>query len=253
MARHPTTGGEISMRGALTRFVWNPNAPQIERSRSSRRVKAASCSHAQLARSWGSSREAIKRRVACAAGCISLHRGVYAVGHRSSVPRAGVGRRCLRSVTERSSATPARRTRSAFAVAARRLMHVTVRGRAGRKRHAGIRVHRPRALPDDEVTTLRRLPITTPARTFLDLAAAGLRGRALETALDQAEQQQSRSTSPSCARSSRATRARPGTRSLKAQLDRYRGPTDARSRLERLVDELCDDHRSAAAVGEHRH
>src|SRR5687767_6563635 len=40
----------------------------------------------------------------------------------------------------------------------------------------------------DEVTALDGLPVTTPARTLLDLAAAGLRGRPLATARDRAEQ-----------------------------------------------------------------
>ena len=103
-------------------------------------------------------------------------------------------------------------------------------------------MHRPRALPDDEVTALRRLPITTPARTLLDLAAAGLRARALETALDLAEQQQLLSFAELHQLLARYPR-RPGTRLLTAQLDRYRGPTDVRSHLERLFNELCDAQR----------
>ena len=117
------------------------------------------------------------------------------------------------------------------------VVHVTVRGRNGRKRHAGIRVHRPRELPTDEVTTLGGLPITTPARTLFDLSAAGIRN--LETALDRAEQMRLLSFAELHSLLERYPR-RPGTRSLKAQLARYRGPIDARSELERLVHKLCD-------------
>jgi hypothetical protein len=121
------------------------------------------------------------------------------------------------------------------------ITHVTLRGRAGRRRHAGIRVHRPRVLEDDEVTTLRGLPITTPARTILDLAGAGVRGRGLETALDQAEQQRLLDFAELHELLARYPR-RPGTRSLNAQLERYRGPADVRGHLERLVDELGGAH-----------
>jgi very-short-patch-repair endonuclease len=119
-------------------------------------------------------------------------------------------------------------------------VHVSVRGRGGRKRHAGIRVHRPRALLDDEVTTLRGLPITTPARTLLDLAP-GLHRRALEQALNHAELDARLDFAELRELLARYPR-RPGTRSLKAQLAAYRGPIDTKSKLERLVYELCDAH-----------
>ena len=121
------------------------------------------------------------------------------------------------------------------------VIHITVRGRAGRLRRAGISVHRPHVLLDDEVTTLRGLPITTPARTLLDLAAAGFRGRPLEDALDSAEVIGILDFADLHRLLARYPR-RSGTRSLKAQLSRYSGPVDTRSKLERLVFELCDDH-----------
>ena len=100
-------------------------------------------------------------------------------------------------------------------------------------------MHRPLELPSDEVTSLRGLPITTPARTLLDLAVTGIRD--LDTVLDRAEQQRLIDFAELHKLLERYPR-RPGTRSLKAQLDRYRGPIDARSLLERLVHELCDAH-----------
>jgi hypothetical protein len=84
------------------------------------------------------------------------------------------------------------------------------------------------------------LPITTPARTVLDLAAAGLHGRPLEAALDQANVSGSLDFADLDRLLARYPRRR-GTRTLKAQLSRYGGPVDTRSRLERLVYELCDD------------
>jgi hypothetical protein len=122
-----------------------------------------------------------------------------------------------------------------------RTVDVTV-GLGGRTAPRGIRLHRTRALADDEVTTLRGLPITTPARTLLDLAAAGLRDRPLATALDRAHKLRLLDFAELRRLLARYPR-RAGTRSLKAQLARYRGPVDTRSELERLVNELCDAHR----------
>ena len=119
-----------------------------------------------------------------------------------------------------------------------RTMHVTVPP-GGRARRPGIRIHRSRALVADEVTVLRGLPITTPARTLLDLSAAGIRN--LDTVLDLAERQHLIDFAELHALLARYPR-RPGTHSLKAQLARYRGPIDARSELERLVYKLCDAH-----------
>jgi Protein of unknown function (DUF559) len=186
----------------------------------------------------GLSPQAIQRRVRTGR-LIPLHRGVFAVGHHAV---GALGRRwaavlalgddAFLSHASAADVLGIRADRSA-------VVHVSVRGRGGRKRHAGIRVHRPRALPDDEVTTLRGLPITTAARTLLDLAGIGLKGRALEAALNHAELDARLDFAELHRLLARYPR-RPGTRSLKAQLEAYRGPVDVRSRLERLVYELCD-------------
>ena len=89
------------------------------------------------------------------------------------------------------------------------------------------------------MTSLDGLPITTPPRTLIDLAASGLRDRALADALDRAERLRLIDFAELHGLLARYPR-RPGTRSLKAQLARYRGAIDARSELERLVYELCD-------------
>lgn len=53
--------------------------------------------------------------------------------------------------------------------------------RRRRRRLAGVRIHRVRDLRDDEVTQVDGLPVTTPARTLLDLAEMEPR-RAVEQA-----------------------------------------------------------------------
>ena len=212
--------------------------------------QAGVVSHQQLL-SLGLPPGAIKRRLRFGR-MHPLYRGVYAVGHRG----LGVDGRRWAAVLALGDEAYLSHHSAADAFGFRRsgsgLIHVSVRGRGGRKRHSGIRVHRPHLLPDDEVTTLRGLPITTPARTLLDLASAGLRDRALETALDQAEQQRLLDFAELHALLARYPR-RPGTRPLKAQLDRYRGPADTRSRLERLVEAALRRPRSAATAGEHQH
>jgi hypothetical protein len=196
-------------------------------------------SHEQLRR-LGLSPDAIKYR-ARVGRLYPLHHGVYAVGH---VVVGVLGRRWAAVLAVSGDAFVSHQS-AADAVGFRKsdagLVHVTVRGRAGRKRHAGVRIHRPHALPDDEVTQLDGLPITTPARTLLDLAAAGLPDRALAKALDRANKLHLLDFAELHRLLARYPR-RPGTRSLKAQLSRYRGPVDTRSELERLVYEVCDAH-----------
>jgi hypothetical protein len=194
---------------------------------------------AQLA-ALGLSGAAIDRRVQ--AGRLHVvHRGVYFVGHRVV---GAHGRRWAAvlacgpsSVVSHASAADAWEIRAS----ASGTVHVTV-GPSGRLRRPGLRLHRRAALPEDEVTTLGRLPITTPARTLLDLAAAGLRGRPLEAALDRAELLRLVDFEELQALLARHC-GRPGSPSLRATLSRYAvGSVETRSVLEELVLELCDDH-----------
>ena len=61
---------------------------------------------------------------------------------------------------------------------------VTVPGSGGRRRRGAVIIHRA-ALPDADVTTKHGIPVTTPARTFVDLADL-LARRGLERGLDEA-------------------------------------------------------------------
>lgn len=119
------------------------------------------------------------------------------------------------------------------------LIDVTVRSRSARRR-PGIRIHRPRTLPSDEVTTLNGLPITTPARTLLDLAAIGVRDRRLEAALDHAERVLRTDWAEVALVVERHPRRR-GTPALRAVLAGYApGTVETLSVLEEIVLELCD-------------
>jgi predicted transcriptional regulator of viral defense system len=114
-----------------------------------------------------------------------VHRGVHAVGHSVLTPRgrwmaavlAG-GPGAVLSHAAAGALWDLRRS------AATRI-DISV-PRSGRAKRDGLRVHRPRNLPPDETTTHDGIPVTTPARTILDLAAT-LQTRPLERLLDQAE------------------------------------------------------------------
>jgi Protein of unknown function (DUF559) len=148
----------------------------------------------------------------------------------------GAGPRCGVESRQRGRPWDVRRSESA-------LLHVTVAGRGGRERRAGIRVHRPVLLSTDEITTLAGLPITTPERTLLDLAATGVRGRRLEAALDRAERLRLVDFAQLDTLLAREPERR-GARALGTILSRYvPGTVSTRSLLEELSIELCDASR----------
>jgi very-short-patch-repair endonuclease len=99
-----------------------------------------------------------------------LHRGVFLLGAAPPTPMARARAAVFacgdgavvshRSAAEILGLLP----ESATAV------DVTVVGR-NPGRHDGIRLHRPRALARDEVTSVRGVPVTSVARTICDLAA----------------------------------------------------------------------------------
>ena len=167
-----------------------------------------------------------------------VYRGVYAVGHRvigllgrqwAAVLACGEG-----AALSHWSAGAAWRMLATTLAA----MHVSA-GRSGRAR-PGIHVHR-RTLAPDEITTLDGLPITTPARTTIDLAAAGLRGRKLEAALDAAVEHELDFSD--LHRLLERHRGRAGVPAVTVLLERYTpGTVETRSVLEEIVLELCDAH-----------
>jgi very-short-patch-repair endonuclease len=196
-------------------------------------------SRAQL-RLLGLSDDAIDRRVARGRLHI-LHRGVYAVGHRTLTTEgrwmAAVMAGGRDAVLSHASAAAAWELRPAGGAA----IHVTVPDNAGRKRRTGIRVHRSTALEPAETTTVRAIPVTTPIRTIIDVAAT-LRGRPLEHVLDLAEQR--RLVDFAELRQHLADHpGRPGSPSLQAVLSLYTaGSTVTRSEMEERFLALCDSH-----------
>jgi very-short-patch-repair endonuclease len=166
-----------------------------------------------------------------------LHRGVYAVGHallsREGRWMAAVLATGPHSVLSHRSAAvlvgirPSERT----------LTEVTVPRR--RRSRPGIEIHNS-AVPLDEVTNVRGIPVTTVPRTLLDLAAV-LSRRDLERAIDQAEVL--RLWDPlSLADLVARYPGRHGTRNVRAILAAGRiGATVTRSELERRFLSFLED------------
>jgi AraC-like DNA-binding protein len=134
-------------------------------------------------RDLGMSRDAIDHWLR-AGRLLALHRGVYAVGH-SALRREGRWLAAVLACGE--GAVLSHRS----AAAHWGLLHtdqsrVDVIAPATRRGVPGIRLHRSRSLDARDTTNHRGIPVTTVARTLLDLAAT-VQSHLLERALAQAE------------------------------------------------------------------
>jgi very-short-patch-repair endonuclease len=168
-----------------------------------------------------------------------LHRGVYAVGHRAlrreawwmaAVLSAGDG-----AVLSYRSAAALWGMRDT----ARARIEVSVPRH--RRSTARVEVHEVE-LPPDEVTRERGIPVTTPARTLVDLAAVVSESE-LEHAFNEAQFRRLGSPTSLDVLIARYPR-RPGTPAIRRVLDNHKrnGETVTRSRLERRFLALVDAH-----------
>jgi very-short-patch-repair endonuclease len=114
-------------------------------------------------------------------------------------------------------------------------IHVTVPNRALAQR-PGIRIHRVRQLPPDEIRRQHGILVTTPARTILDLAAE-LTPAELEQAVAYAEKNHLTSRRQLDLLLARYPRRR-GTAALRTLLNRPSRPAFTRSNPERRLLEL---------------
>jgi hypothetical protein len=115
-----------------------------------------------------------------------LYRGIYAYGHdrlraegRWLAAVMACGRAAVLSHRTAAQLWELRQSNSA-------LVDVTVPSRNGRIRRAGIRIHRSGRLAPEEVTERNGIPVTTVARTLLDLADV-LDHQALKRTISEAE------------------------------------------------------------------
>jgi hypothetical protein len=185
---------------AIVSVASTPPAPLRQARADEAILSLASGQHGVVTRSQllgaGISLQIVKRRLK-SRFLQATHRGVYLVGprptptaralaaafacgasgvvsHEAAGELAGVRRSCVRDVgghrgPEDAAGLPTR-------------VDVSLAGRD--RRRPGVRVHRRSALPADEVTTVDGIPVTTPARTLLDLASV-VSSRELEQALIQ--------------------------------------------------------------------
>lgn len=158
----------------------------------------------------GLGRGAVEHRVRLKRLCL-VHHGVYAVGRRR-LTRSGAWMAAVlacgpSAVLSHRSAAVLWGVRWGDSVRT----EVTAPGRVGAR--DGIRAHRAR-LPADETTEVDGIPVTTVARTILDLAAVDDRHR-VERAMEQAEALRLADTTPLAALAARYP-GRRGTAVLKA-------------------------------------
>jgi very-short-patch-repair endonuclease len=166
-----------------------------------------------------------------------VHHGVYAVGHTVLVRHARWLAAVLtcgpNAVLSHAAAGALWGLRSSAAT----IVDVTIPGGGGRARRRGIRLHRARSL-DGQTTTKDGIPVTTPGRTILDLAAT-LDRRGIERLLDRAENARLGDTVPLDA----LARARAGHRGANKLLDTLAdhepGTTVTKSDLEEAFLALC--------------
>jgi hypothetical protein len=170
-----------------------------------------------------------------------VHRGVYAVGHRrlrdggwwlAAVLSCGSG--ALLSHWAAATLWDLRAPRGGA-------IDVTTAARSGRARQRGIRLHQVRTLPERERAAQDGIPVTSVARTLLDLTPA-LRPRAVEQLIAAAVRHHRFDL-----REVRATIAahptRAGSPALTALLDRLHadGTVETRSPFEVDLLQFCDD------------
>jgi very-short-patch-repair endonuclease len=168
---------------------------------------------------------------------IRLYRGVYAVGHDrlrlegrrlAAVYACGPG--AVLSHRDAAALWELRRSNS-------QRIDVTVPSRNGRRPQRGIRVHRTGRLGADEVTVRHGIPVTTVARTLLDLADV-LEGQALRRVITEAEYTQQLDMTAINA----VVDANPGRRSAKL-IEAVKGRRHrTRSNLEQRFLELLERH-----------
>ena len=126
---------------------------------------------------------------------------------------------------------------------------VTVPTRGGRRKRNGLRIHRCGTLTAEEVTTHRAIPVTSVARTLLDVAAT-LRPPSLARTVEQTEIRRLFDLT-AVERTLARHPNHPGARPLANVLSLYRHEEFTRSELEAAFRALCVAHGIAQPLVNH--
>jgi predicted transcriptional regulator of viral defense system len=162
-----------------------------------------------------------------------LHEGVYAVGH-PNVGREGTFLAAVKACGPKAALSLFSAAElQEFLDPEDRLPHVTVVG-PGTRARPGIKVHRSALLEPEDLTRVKGIPVTTPARTIVDLAAllndSGLRR------LVRRAQGEKRVSIPQLAEALERLGPRRGAARLRRTL--ATGPAPTKSELENIVLDL---------------
>lgn len=188
----------------------------------------------------GLSASAIERR-RHSGSLITVGRGIYAVGHLHRCGDAAIWEALLACGSDAVLSHRSAAGILGMLTPPATVVHLCVPGARGRRRrHDGIRAHRVE-IPDVERTRRDGLPITTMARTLLDLAATEPT-RVVEQALDGADTQRILDVAaieaiapPGC--------GRPGAPHLWNVIRTHHpGTTITKSMKEEAMLEICRDH-----------
>lgn len=166
---------------------------------------------------------------------VRLHAGVYAVGHRAIRPS---GRLLAAVLACGPTAVLSHKSAGALwelLVTDQQRIDVTVPG-TSRTAQAGIRVHRTRRLHPDETTTIGGIPITSVARTIIDLAGVQSHSQRQRT-VEQAERNGCLNVLALQIQIDRRPNER-GAKHLRRLLSDYVGAPPTRSELERRFLDL---------------
>jgi very-short-patch-repair endonuclease len=157
-----------------------------------------------------------------------LHRGVYAVGHTALVPLA-------REMAAVLACGPGAALSHWSAAWLWRLLAlasgpIDVTVPRSNRRRPGLHVHRSRSLAPEDTKIHRGIPVTSPARTLLDLAEVAS-ARELERAFDEALTQRL-TTRPALVALVERSQGHRGTGKLRALVNRGEEPALTRSEAE---------------------
>ncbi|MDQ4071709.1 MAG: type IV toxin-antitoxin system AbiEi family antitoxin domain-containing protein, partial [Actinomycetota bacterium] len=219
----------------MRRFL-DPHPPEVQISGLARAQEGV-VSTSQL-RAVGFGEGAIRRRVE-AGRWRRVHRGVYVLGPARLSQRGRWWAALLAcgegAVVSHASAAALWGIRSFESAKT----HVTVPSRSGRRPDERILLHRVASLHPEAVTWRHRIPVTTPARTLLDLAGT-LSCRQLERAFDEAERLPLQRLDAVHAQAVANPRRR-GVTHLRAVMEAHQpGSTRTRTYLEEKFFAACD-------------